>query len=364
MPGQPVLAIGLMSGTSMDGIDAALLRTDGVHVAEPQASLTVAYDDEIRTRLRHCVERMGAGVEPDGLAALETDLTLAHADAAAQLLASAGVAPGAVAYAGFHGHTVLHDPEARRTRQIGDGGLLARRLGIAVVDDFRSRDMAAGGQGAPLVPIYHAALAREMEKPLCVLNLGGVANVTWIEQASDGLMAFDTGPGSALIDDYVRRHLGVPYDEDGRIAAGGSADEQALEVLTANDYFARRPPKSLDRYDFDPSPVNDLAPPDAVATLTAFSAQAAAMAAAHLPGRPRRWLVAGGGRHNRTLMAALGSRLAAPVGPVEDVGWDGDALEAQAFAYLGVRSAAGLAITFPGTTGVTAPLTGGTMHQP
>ena len=270
-----------------------------------------------------------------------------------------------VALVGFPGHTVRHEPAAGRTDQIGDGAALARRLGIDVVNDFRSNDAREGGQGAPFAPLYHAALARlgRLATPLAVLNLGGVANVTWIGGPGDeDLLAFDTGPGCALIDDHVRRTTGAALDRDGRLARSGTVDRAALAALTAHPHFAAPPPKSLDRNAFDPAPVEGLSAGDGAATLAAFTAEAVRLACAHLPARPERWLVSGGGRHNPALMAQLGARLGVPCDPVERVGWQGDALEAQAFAFLAVRSRRGLPLSLPRTTGVPRPLSGGVFH--
>ena len=217
---------------------------------------------------------------------------------------------------GFPGHTVRHEPDAGRTDQIGDGAALAQRLGIGVVNDFRSNDVRAGGQGAPLVPLFHAALARRsgLATPLAVLNLGGVANVTWIGgPADDDLLAFDTGPGCALIDDWVRRQTGAALDRDGRLARSGTVERAALGTLMAHPYFDAPPPKSLDRNAFDPAPVADLAAGDGAATLVAFTAESVRRALGHMPRPPERWLVTGGGRHNPVLMAALNERLAAPL---------------------------------------------------
>jgi anhydro-N-acetylmuramic acid kinase len=302
-------------------------------------------------------------------------LTLKHAVAVRDLLAEADMAAAEVCVVGFHGHTILHQPEAGRTRQIGDGALLAAETGIDVVCDFRARDVAEGGQGAPFAPLYHAALAGELARPLAVLNLGGVANLTWIGPGIgpgigsgigpgvDEIVAFDTGPGNALIDDWAGRHSGRPLDLDGALARAGRVDEAALAALLDNPYFDRPPPKSLGRDAFDPAPVERLSPADGAATLTAFSAAAVARALDHLPAPPRRWLVTGGGRHNPAFMAALAERLEAPVAPVEAVGWDGDALEAQAFAYLALRALEGLALSLPGTTGVARPMPGGVVHR-
>ena len=350
-----MLALGLMSGTSLDGIDAALVETDGETVRATGAALTIAYDDDLRSGLRSVLGGTGPVAE------VEQRLTQAHAQAVQRLLGQTGIDAERVGVIGFHGHTILHRPEQRRTWQIGDRALLARLTGIRVVADFRSDDVAAGGQGAPLVPVYHAALAQGLAAPLAVLNLGGVGNVTWI--GDDGvLLAFDTGPGNALIDDWALTHSGRPLDEGGALAGAGRVDEAAVDHFARHDYFAAIPPKSLDRDDFQAlaaSLVAGKGAADGAATLTAFTIRAVAEAARHFPAPVSRWLVCGGGRHNPVLMRMLAAQLAAPVAPVETVGWDGDALEAQAFAFLAVRSLRGLPLTFPGTTGVPQPLTGG-----
>ena len=242
--------------------------------------------------------------------------------------------------------------------------MLAAEAGIDGVCVLRGRDVAGGGQGAPLAPLYHAALAGGEARPLAVLNIGGVANLTWIGPGDDNVIAFDTGPGNALIDDWVAGHLGTALDQDGALARSGHVDETALAVLLSNPYFAVVPPKSLDRDAFDPAAVADLSVADGAATLTAFTAAAVAEGQRHLPAPPRRWLVCGGGRHNPAIMVALGACLDAPVDPVEAVGWDGDALEAQAFAYLALRSLDRLPLSLPGTTGVSKPMTGGVLHKP
>ncbi|WP_431855178.1 anhydro-N-acetylmuramic acid kinase [Azospirillum sp.] len=350
--------VGLMSGTSMDGIDAALVRTDGVDRVEPLAFRFTPYGDGFRARLRACLGGKG------DVADVERDLTEAHAAAVKDLLAQAGVSAADVDLIGFHGHTILHAPHERRTWQIGNGALLAQRTGITVVHDFRTADVGAGGQGAPLAPLFHRALASGLPKPLAVLNLGGVGNVTWIGDGEDDVIACDTGPANALVDDWVLAKTGRRYDEGGQLARSGAVHALALTELLDNPYFDRPAPKSLDRDAFDPAPVRDLSPEDGAATLTAFTAFAVERVLPHLPAPPKRWLVTGGGRHNATLMEMLRDRLRAPVDPVESVGWDGDALEAQAFAYLAVRSRLGLPLSLPTTTGVPVPVTGGRCHSP
>lgn len=360
-----LLALGMMSGTSLDGIDAALLRTDGVTVAEPGPALTLPYPEDTRQRLRQVLGRTRPDAMIDQLA---REITLLHADAVHQLIEKHGISAGQIDVIGFHGHTILHRPEARRTWQIGDGALLASECGIDVVDDFRSADVAAGGQGAPLAPLYHQALAQDFDRPLAVLNIGGVANVTWIGEGGigeneQGLMAFDTGPGNALLDDWVRQMAGRPFDADGVLASTGRVDERILARLLDHPYFGHQPPKSLDRNDFDGAMIDGLSAADGAATLVAFTVAAVARAADFFPAPPRRWLVTGGGRHNPALMAGLGSALGVTALPVEQVGWNGDALEAQAFAFLAVRALKKLPLTAPGVTGCHAPVSGGSLYR-
>jgi anhydro-N-acetylmuramic acid kinase len=348
-------AIGLMSGTSLDGIDVAFLETDGRARVTPGPALTVPYEDGMRARLRSVLGGQGP------IAEVERELTDAHAAAVRSFFARHDV--GRVDVVGLHGHTILHRPREGRTWQIGDGARLAGALGLDVVCDFRSADVAAGGEGAPLAPVFHAGLAAGLARPLAVLNLGGVGNVTWLGNTEAEMLAFDTGPGNAMIDDWALRHTGSPVDRDGALARAGRADAQAVARFLAHPYFARRPPKSLDRDDFRAFVPDGLSPADGAATLTAITAAAVAAARPHFPAPPRRWLVTGGGRHNPALMEALSRELGAPVEPVERVGWDGDALEAQAFAYLAVRSLEGLPLSFPGTTGVKTPVQGGRLFR-
>ena len=265
---------------------------------------------------------------------------------------------------GFHGQTILHRPERLLTWQIGDAAQLARATGVPVAADFRSADIAAGGEGAPLAPVFHAALAAALPRPLAVLNIGGVANVTYIG-ADGALLACDTGPGNGPLDDWASRHGNQDCDRDGMLSARGRPNRRVLARLLEAPYFARLPPKSLDRLEFGAalatSGLEELSAEDGAATLVAFAAEAVARTDLPLP--PRRWLICGGGRHNPSLMAALRERLGA-VAPVEATGWDGDALEAQCFGFLAVRVQRGLPLSFPGTTGVPVPLTGGTITKP
>ena len=354
-----MLALGLMSGTSLDGVDAALVTTDGETVETLGPSMTLAYDPARREALRSVLGGMGE------VAAVERDITLFHAEVVRRLLDQAGIGADQVDLIGFHGHTILHRPAERRTWQIGDGALLARETGIKVVNDFRSNDVAQGGQGAPLVPVFHRALAVGQAGPLAVLNLGGVGNVTWIGEAGE-VLAFDTGPGNALMDDWAMIHTGKPVDEDGRLAKAGRIHTSRIAQFLQHPYFQRQPPKSLDRDDFASFAaglVEGLDAADGAATLVGFTAAAVSAATHHFPKAARRWLICGGGRHNPVLMTALTTHLGIPVEPVEAVGWDGDAMEAQAFAFLAVRSLRGLPLTYPETTGCNAPLSGGRHHK-
>ena len=361
-----MLAIGLMSGTSRDGIDAALIDTDGEGAVTPLAFHAMPYDDGFRLRLAEaCVRAMAMerpGFEPL-IASVEAELTERHVRAVADLLGRSGHIAEDVDVIGFHGHTVAHRPDRRWTWQIGDGAALAGAFGIAVVGDLRSADVAAGGQGAPLLPVYHRALADPLERPTAVLNLGGVANVTFI--GVDGtLIAFDTGMASGLIDNWMQTHGAGAFDEGGACAARGTVDEGRLAMLMADPWFDAPPPKSIDREQFNTQAVSGLSVEDGAATLTALTAASVARAIHHLPRHPATIHVAGGGRHNATLMAMLAARTGAAVVPVDGLGWDGDALEAQGFAYMAVRSLRGLPISFPGTTGVPEPMTGGVLFRP
>ncbi len=343
--------LGLMSGTSMDGVDAALLETDGEEAVRPLDFVSLPYDDREKEAI---CSALGAG-DPEKVRLAETVVTDAHIRAVRRLRSGAGARD--ISAIGFHGHTLDHRPQDRFTLQAGNAGRLARETGILVVADFRSADVAAGGQGAPLAPVYHRARLAGEPRPIAVLNIGGVANVTWIGRDGE-MLAFDTGPGNALLDDWCRRHTGAPMDEGGRLAAQGQIDRSVLERLLDDPYFSEPPPKSLDRLSFSPAPANALSPADGAATLTAFTA--AAVARAPLPEPPRRWIVSGGGRRNPVLMAALPGSAE----PAEALGWNGDALEAEAFAYLAARRLRNLPASFPGTTGCPAPMTAGRLFPP
>jgi anhydro-N-acetylmuramic acid kinase len=367
-----VLAIGLMSGTSQDGVDVALIDTDGEEIAQFGATACRPYTKAERTLLRRATAAAANLTErtarPDIVAKAEQLVNDAHAEAVETFLAANDLTASNLAAVGFHGQTLLHRPERGLTVQIGDGRALAARLGIPVVYDFRAADVAAGGQGAPLAPVFHRALVRQLrpEPPVAVLNLGGVANVTFID--GDTLIACDTGPGNALLDDFLRLRTGRPLDTDGRKAAAGMVDEKAIERLLQHPFFAAPPPKSLDRNDFRElvgDTLDNTGVEDGAATLTALTAAAVARIVPLLPRAPKTWIVAGGGARNPTLMKMLSERLKpARIESAHEAGWSIDSLEAQAFGYLAVRSLRGLPISFPGTTGVAHPLAGGVLARP
>jgi anhydro-N-acetylmuramic acid kinase len=363
-------AIGLMSGTSLDGVDIAAVSTDGEHITALGPRGYRPYMEAERVLLRRALAEATAlddrAARPGALAAAEGLVTLVHGEAVARFLTEHRIRPDII---GFHGQTVLHRPERRLTVQIGAGDALARLTGIPVAYDFRAADVAAGGQGAPLVPVFHRALAAGLDRPrpLMVLNIGGVANVTWLGAETDDPIACDTGPGNALIDDFVHARSGAAFDEGGETAARGIVDEAWLVRTLADPFFAKPPPKSLDRNAFAESieTLRELSLEDGAATLAAFTAASVARIVPHLPRPPANVIVAGGGARNHTLIRMLAERLApATVETAEAVGWSGDALEAQAFAFLAARHVRGLPITFPGTTGVARAMTGGVMARP
>jgi anhydro-N-acetylmuramic acid kinase len=351
-------AIGVISGTSMDGIDVALVRSDGAARVEPGPGATFPYPDDVARELREIVGRPELARTP--LVELERAVTDAHVQAVEAFLARFAISRTEISLVGMHGQTILHRPRERFTRQLCDGARAATSLGLDVVCDFRSADIAAGGEGAPLVPLYHAAITADLERPLMVLNWGGVGNVTYLGVGGE-IVAFDTGPANALLDDFVSRRRGLTHDEDGALAARGVARRDLVARLSSNEYFERPPPKSLDRNHFHELArvVDALDDADAAATLAAFTIEATVAALNHVGEAPGRWLVCGGGRKNAGMMRALARRLSARVDPVEAIGHDGDVVEAQCFGYLALRSRKGLPLSLPTTTGVPKPTPGG-----
>ena len=359
---QAVRVVGAMSGTSLDGVDAAEIVTDGHKVLEFGESVFLPYNGTQRATLKAALGKWHGDDVADVSELIET----VHA----QVLSGFTNAD----LVGFHGQTLAHDPKGRGTHQAGDGAVLAEVLGKSVVWDFRSADVQMGGEGAPLAPFYHFALAKKMKavEPIAMLNLGGVGNVTWIDPGlphpdSEGaLLAFDTGPANAPINDVMQARFGLAFDEDGKIAAKGTVDEEIIDTFLKHPFFFQIPPKSLDRDAFVGlcEAVEPLADVDAIATLTMACAASVAHGLVACPSPPSQILVTGGGRRNPTLMKMLAERCGVPVALIEDAGFDGDMLEAQAFAFLAVRVAKGLPTSAPGTTAVAAPVGGGTLSRP
>jgi anhydro-N-acetylmuramic acid kinase len=365
-------AIGLMSGTSMDGIDVALLRTDGERLIERGPFLGVGYDPAFRDRLKLALEQAKTikerGQRPGDIAAIERELTLRHSSAVTQFLQVNDLRAADIDVIGFHGQTVLHRPDEALTVQIGDGGLLARETGIAVVYDMRANDMAHGGQGAPLVPAYHAALAENISDgglPVCFVNIGGISNLTYIGKDKT-IIAYDSGPGNTLIDQWVETHAGVPFDQGGTIASEGRVLDELADRYLGSPFFTAEQRRSLDRNDFPPPGGSDAELSDGARTLAYVAAASIIKSAAHLPVTPSLYVICGGGRLNKMIMgdlAALAFEQGAKVISAEEAGFDGDAMEAEAWAYLAVRSIEGLPLTYPGTTGVREPVTGGVLAE-
>jgi anhydro-N-acetylmuramic acid kinase len=363
-------AIGLMSGTSLDGVDVALIETDGRRVKAFGPSGYRPYTDAerglLRQALAEAVDLPRRDARPGILREAERAVTVAHAEAVAAFTAQHRIAREDVDIVGFHGQTVLHRPAQKMTVQIGDAAALARAIHIPVMHDFRAADVEAGGQGAPFVPVYHRALAQTLQRdgPIVVVNIGGVSNITYIDGA-DTLIACDTGPGNALLDDFMFRTMGQRFDCEGRMAAQGAVDVAWVMQALAHPFFALPPPKSLDRNDFASQILRGVSPADGAATLTAFTAEAIARIAPLLPKQPRSWIVAGGGAHNLTMLRLLRERLEpATVETAEGLGWSGDAIEAQAFGFLAARGLKGLPLSYPATTGVPIPMTGGVIARP
>lgn len=381
-------AVGFMSGTSLDGVDVAYIMTDGVDYVEPIAFRTYDYNDGLRARLRSC---FGAYEKNANIAEIEDEMTRFHADILKSFMADIG--QGNQQYEldiiGFHGQTVTHDPKRHFTWQLGDGELLRTLTQCDVVYDFRQADVAAGGQGAPLIPIYHSARLASLrrasfdtqKKPnflaalnpllrgaVAIVNIGGVSNISWVGEERDleeeiiqniPLLAFDCGPGNALMDDYIFTCLGKKFDKGGAHAARGRADEALILQWMSHEFFTSQPPKSLDRNAWNFVDVSSLSHEDALATLSEFSARSIACARRFLPTPPLMWLITGGGRLNSHLMKRLEALLQVPVKTVDDLGWNGDAIEAEGFAYMAVRRLLNLPISFPTTTCAPHPLCGG-----
>jgi anhydro-N-acetylmuramic acid kinase len=366
--------LGFMTGTSLDAVDMAILETDGETISAfgpaGERKLSVATRSLIETATADALAWSRGADPPTSFQVAAAAIADEHLVAAGEFLCAHSLSARDLDLVGFHGQTVLHQPSGGtrsvgRTVQLGDAQRVATGLGVPVAYDFRSADVAAGGQGAPLAPIYHEALVdwSALERPIAVLNLGGVGNVTLVGEVGN-FEAFDTGPANGMIDLLVQARTGARCDTDGALARAGRVDEAVLTRYLDHPYFRRAGAKSLDRFDFSLDAVAALSLEDAAATLTAFAAEATAMGVAACSRQPSKVIVCGGGRRNPVLMAAIAALVGMPVVTAESVGWRGDSIEAEAFAYLAARTRRGLPISFPGTTGVSAPLTGGCIAAP
>lgn len=345
-------AIGMMSGTSMDGLDVALIKTDGQSFVERLDFISYDYEETLRDTLRAVLGKS------EGYEEVEKIITNVHIGALKDFGHDADVI-------GMHGQTIFHDPKNKMTIQIGDGKAVAEAMQTNVVFDFRKADVMAGGEGAPFMPLYHQVLAKSsgVKLPCAILNIGGVANLTYIGEGDTDVIAFDTGPGNALMDDWMLEKTGIKFDENGQAALSGHVNETILKKLLAHPYFDKAAPKSLDRQDFTGEAVAGLSTEDGAATLAAFTVDSIVKGFDLFPQKPNALYVTGGGRKNHFLMRRLQEKLGIPVHSVDALGWDGDSLEAEGFAYLAVRSLLGLPLSLPTTTGVPKPMTGGKLAK-
>lgn len=354
-------ALGLMSGTSLDAVDVAWLETDGEGVVIPRGFFSSPYDASTRDAVRKV---FGVYQGNDDVRLASQLLTNAHVKAISEFLSLYHLDASHIDLIGFHGQTITHDPKNGFTWQIGDAQILANQFGCNVVADFRSADVKAGGEGAPLLPLYHHARIKmaAMKGGVGIVNIGGVSNITYIN--GDEILAFDCGPGNALIDDVILKRRGIDFDKDGALASTGNVQEDIVQQWLSHPYFSRPAPKSLDRNAWDIEAIEDLSDEDALASLTHFTARAIAKSCTICPQKPEKLYITGGGRHNRYLMELIAAYTNIPTVTVETLGWNGDALEAEGFAYLAVRSLKNLPLSLPTTTGVKAPQTGGVLFTP
>lgn len=347
-------AIGMMSGTSLDAVDIALIETDGYHHIKPIAASSFPYSAQERETVKACFGKSTATAEAINI------ITSAHIKALQNFGHQADLI-------GFHGQTIFHDPANRLTVQIGEAQKIADTLQTPVIADLRQNDVKHGGQGAPLLPLYHRAraLAASLPLPAAIINIGGVSNITWINGAEDHeILAFDCGPGNALLDDFILSRTDQPFDKDGTMAAAGKADQTLIDQWLGAPYFTQKPPKSLDRDAWNTSAAADIKTENGAATLLGFTVQAIAQGLKQCPATPKALYITGGGRHNAHMMKQLENISQIKTSPVESLGWDGDAMEAEGFAYLAVRSKLGLPITLPSTTGAAKALSGGHEYTP
>lgn len=354
--------VGMMSGTSLDGIDVAAIETDGKKIFQKKEGATYPYTDAFQNKLKSILGETSPTAE---IEKIERELTELHAKAFEKYIKKIGFNAKEIDLIGFHGHTIMHRPPSRfkdpATWQIGDGAYLRTLTGIPVIYDMRKNDLMHGGEGAPLVPLYQKSLVEGMDLPLAIINIGGISNVAWIGP-QDQILAFDMGPGNALLDQWVNQKLNKRFDEEGHLARQGKVDEKIIRLFQDHPYFKQKPPKSLDRLDFSLESVADLSAEDGAATLVEMTARSIEKGVSFFPKKPKQYIITGGGRLNKALMQRISDVLApVPVKTTEALGWDGDFIEAEAFAFLAVRALKKHPLTLPTTTGVKKPVSGGVL---
>ena len=356
----PLWAIGLESDTAISGVDVALIQTDGVDIFERKAEFSRPYSPTMRDAIAAVLGEKGQQ-DLTYLRQVEEQVTQHHISAVKELLDMQDMSPRQIDVIGFSGHTVLNRPAQKLSIQIGDAQMMLDAFGIPVVNRFYQTDLASGGQGSPIFPVYYEALARPLEKPLVIFSIGGISSLTYVG-ANGELIAFDVGPGNVLIDKWMQQRLGAEMDFDGLWAAKGQVDERLLSKLMQHPAIIQNPPKALEREDFLPllTDVEGSSLADGAATLTALTCEALVQACEkYLPEKPIQYIVTGGGAYNPTMVKYLRQHLTAPVKTANEIGWNTMCLDAESFAFLAVRSLFGLPFTYPTTTGVEFPLSGG-----
>ncbi len=354
-----ITAIGLMSGTSLDGIDVALIKSDGQKIISRDTNKYYPYSPKIRNSLTKLINnKINSLLE---IKEIELEITKKHIAAVKDFLAKNKIDKKDVDVIGFHGQTILHHPEQKITWQIGNAQMLASNIGIDVVADFRTKDLVFGGQGAPLVPSYHLALFQDYKKPLLVLNIGGVTNVTYIKNnaaenliAEENLIAFDVCFGNAPLNDLVYEKTGKDFDKNGLLAKSGKVNHDFVKAILALGYFKKQPPKSLDRNQFDLviKKFSKLIMEDILASLVFVIGQAVNNVLKFLPSKPLEIIVCGGGRKNLEIMNSIKNATQIKTTNIDDLKIDGDFVEAQAFGFLAIRNLLNLPTSYPKTTGI------------
>ena len=361
-----IISLGLMSGTSQDGIDVGIIETNGDKIYDIGPSLSFPYSDIFRKKLRKIINNAVNSSLPSNNNQVSVELSQLHIKAIGKLIDSLSLDnkyknPDII---GFHGHTIIHLPEKSLTQQIGDSKYIANKLNIPVVGDFRLNDVLNGGQGAPLVPIFHKAMIQNEISPIAIINIGGISNITWIDNSNNKLIAFDMGPGNCLLDDWVVKHTDEKYDRDGIFSYSGIVNDKWVSKMMKNNFFLKLYPKSIDRSYFTSRGLSTLNFEDGAATLISLTVKSILAGINQCPRLPKYIYLSGGGRKNKTLIRELKKNCSCEILMIDEIDWDGDMLEANAFAFLAVRTLKGFPLTYPQTTGVRTPMLGGKVFLP